>query len=260
MKIRVFILVATALIFPQSLVADNHKKESESSKTHYFEASFTSYIPGGEHRAYEIIDEYWFPTDKNVGRLAIPLNIIAGEWDHVVLFYRPEGLTDFQANPDKVSRAWEKDVIGRLGEKEFLEIQEEFNGLISKRTTAVFKLVGELPKINESYFNLGGKRTPVSILFETYKLGKNTEGFKRVDQFRESTGIKPIMFRSLNGEYDQISIWKLPNEGKNLFDKQSEEMKKFMRSDAMQSYFSLLKSSDSSIGTIQWKYWEGQSP
>ncbi|SVC93357.1 uncharacterized protein METZ01_LOCUS346211, partial [marine metagenome] len=38
MKIRFFILVAISLIIPQSLVADNHKKENESPKPHYFEA------------------------------------------------------------------------------------------------------------------------------------------------------------------------------------------------------------------------------
>ena len=42
--------------------------------------------------------------------------------------------------------------------------------------------------------------------------------------------------------------------GKNLFDEQSEQMKNFMKSDAMKSYFKLLEESQSGIGTIPWTY------
>ena len=90
--------------------------------------------------------------------------------------------------------------------------------------------------------------------FETFKMGKAEEGFEKTDQFRSSTGYTPMLFRSITGDYDQITIWKLPNNGKNLFDEQSEQMKNFMKSDAMKSYFELLEESQSGIGTIPWTY------
>ena len=119
MKIRLITLLVSLFVL-QSLSADDHKKKVEKEKVHYFEASFSKFHPGGNLRASEIIEEYWFPTDKNVGRLAIPFDLKAGEWDHVVFFYKPEGLTDFKQNPDKVSQEWKKDIIKRLGEEEFI--------------------------------------------------------------------------------------------------------------------------------------------
>ena len=118
MKIRLLTLLISLFVL-QSLSADDHKKKVEKEKAHYFEASFSKFHPGGNLRASEIIEEYWFPTDRNVGRLAIPFDLKAGEWDHVVFFYKPEGLTDFKQNPDKVSQEWKKDIIKRLGEEEF---------------------------------------------------------------------------------------------------------------------------------------------
>ena len=63
-----------------------------------------------------------------------------------------------------------------------------------------------------------------------------------------------MLFRAITGDYDQSTIWKLPNDGKNLSNEQSEEMKNFMKSDAMQSYFKLIEESQSGIGTIPWTY------
>ena len=253
MKIRLITLLVSLYVL-QSLSADDHKKKVEQEKVHYFEASFSKFHPGGNLRASEIIEEYWFSTDKNVGRLAIPFDLKAGEWDHVVFFYKPEGLTDFKKNPDKVSQEWKKDIIKRLGEEEFIKLEKEFFSLIKKRTNAIFKLVGNLPKINDEFYNLKGSKTPVVVNFETFRMGKAEEGFEKTDQFRSSTGYTPMLFRSITGNYDQITIWKLPNNGKNLFDEQSEQMKNFMKSDAMKSYFELLEESQSGIGTIPWTY------
>ena len=253
MKIRLITLLVSLFVL-KTVSADDHKEKVEKEKVHYFEASFSSFHAGGNLRASEIIEEYWFPTDKNVGRLAIPFDLKAGEWDHVVFFYKPEGLADFRQNPDKVSQEWKKDIIKRLGEEEFIKLEKEFFSLIKKKSTAIFKLVGELPKINDAFYNLGGPKTPVVVNFETFKMGKAQEGFEKMDQFRSSTGYTPMLFRSITGDYDQITIWKLPNDGKNLFNEQSEQMKNFMKSDAMKSYFELLEESQSGIGTIPWTY------
>ena len=253
MNIKTIVGVALLFALP-SLSADDHKEKIEKEKVHYFEASFSSFHPGANLRASEIIEEYWFPTDKNVGRLAIPFDLMAGEWDHVVFFYKPEGIADFKQNPDKVSQEWKKDIIKRLGEEEFVKLEKEFFSLIKKRTHAIFKLVGDLPKINDEFYNLEGSKTPVLLNFETFKMGKSEEGFDKTDQFRSNTGYTPMLFRAITGDYDQITIWKLPNDGKNLFNEQSEEMKNFMKSDAMQSYFKLIEESQSGIGTIPWAY------
>lgn len=248
MKIKIITFLISLFVL-QTVFADDHKE-----KVYYFEASFSSFHPGGKLRASEIIEEYWFPTDKNVGRLTIPFDLKAGEWDHVVFFYKPEGLADSKQNPDKVSQEWKKDIIKRLGEEEFIKLEKEFFSLIKKKSTAIFKLVGELPKINDAFYNLGGPKTPVVVNFETFKMGKAEEGFEKMDQFRSSTGYTPMLFRSITGKYDQITIWKLPNDGKDLFNEQSEQMKNFMKSDAMKSYFELLEESQSGIGTIPWTY------
>ena len=120
MNIKTIICFALLFALP-SLSADDHKEKIEKEKVHYFEASFSSFHPGANLRASEIIEEYWFPTDRNVGRLAIPFDLMAGEWDHVVFFYKPEGIADFKQNPDKVSQEWKKDIIKRLGEEEFVK-------------------------------------------------------------------------------------------------------------------------------------------
>ena len=247
MKIKFILLISLFVL--QTVFADDHKE-----KVYYFEASFSAFHPGGKLRASEIIEEYWFPTDKNVGRLAIPFDLKAGEWDHAVFFYKPEGLVDSKQNPDKVSQEWRKDIVKRLGEEKFIKLEKEFFSLIKKKSTAIFKLVGELPKINDAFYNLDGPKTPVVVNFETFKMGKAEEGFKKMDEFRLSTGLTPMLFRSITGKYDQITIWKLPNDGKDLFNEQSEQMKNFMKSDAMKSYFELLEESQSGIGTIPWTY------
>ena len=94
MKKRLLALLVSLFVL-QTVSAEDHKEKVEKEKVHYFEASFSSFHPGGNLRASEIIEEYWFPTDKNVGRLAIPFDLKAGDWDHVVFFYKPEGLADF---------------------------------------------------------------------------------------------------------------------------------------------------------------------
>ena len=95
MKIRLITLLVSLFVL-QSLSADDHKKKVEQEKVHYFEASFSKFHPGGNLRASEIIEEYWFPTDKNVGRLAIPFDLKAGEWDHVCLLYTSPSPRDRQ--------------------------------------------------------------------------------------------------------------------------------------------------------------------
>ena len=48
--------------------------------------AYAKFKPGKAPEALKIIHEHFWPVDKKVGRKAIPLDFLTGEWDHVVYF------------------------------------------------------------------------------------------------------------------------------------------------------------------------------
>lgn len=244
-----FIIIYLALVAP--LQADHHNQTGPK----VFEAYFSKVQPGKAHRFREIAHKYWFPTDQDVKRLAIPIELSTGYWDHVVLFYRPEGI-DKLGHTDSVSLKWMQSADKRLGASARAELENEFNELITDSKTQLFSIVGTIPELTPVYYNLQGEYRPVYTYFTKFKPGANKRAFKMMDTIARDSDQSPIVFTAISGEIDQISIWPVNDEFSRITKGPSDEMKKFLVSPLGKEFFHLVDDLGLQIGSIRWKNWK----
>jgi hypothetical protein len=232
-----------------NLLGDDHA----STETKVFEAYFSKVKPGKIHRFREIAHKYWFPTDEAVKRLAVPIELTTGYWDHVVLFYRTEGFKKLN-HTDKVSLKWVENANKRLGESERGKLEEEFHGLVVDSQTQLFTLVGDLPKLTPKYYNLNGQYSPVYSYFTKFKTGSNPKAFEMMDEIAEMSGESPVVFRAISGDIDQISIWPVSDGFSRVNQGLSYEMKEFIESPLGSSFFGVVEDLGLQIGSVRWKW------
>ena len=245
LKLLICVLFAASL----NLLGDDHG----STEKKVFEAYFTKIKPGKVHRFREIAHKYWFPTDQAVKRLAVPIELTTGHWDHIVLFYRTEGFKKLN-HTDKVSLKWIKNANKNLGESERVKLHKEFSDLIIDQKTQLFTLVGNLPVLSPEYYNLDGQYSPVYSYFTKFKPGSNLKAFEMMDEIAEMSGESPIVFRSISGEIDQISIWPVSDGFSRVHKGLSNEMKEFIESPLGKSFFDLVEDLGLQIGSVRWQW------
>jgi len=246
---QIILLLMILLAASANLIGDNHS----ANETKVFEAFFTKVKSGKVHRFREIAHKYWFPTDEAVKRLAVPIDPTTGYWDHVVLFYRTEGLKKL-GHTDKVSLKWIEHANKQLGESERAKLDKEFQSLIIDSKTQLFSLVGDLPKLTPKYYNLNGEYSPVYSYFTKFKPGSNPKAFEIMDEVVEMSNESPVIFRSISGDIDQISIWPVTDSFSRVTQGPSNEMKEFIKSPIGRSFFDLVEDLGLQIGSVRWKW------
>jgi hypothetical protein len=244
-----FFIIYLALV--ASLQADHHSP----AKPKVFEAYFSKVQPGKTHRFREIVRKYWFPTDHDVKRLAIPIELSTGYWDHIVLFYRPDGI-DKLNHTDSVSLKWNQSADKRLGASERAKLESEFNSLIIDSNTQLFAIVGSMPELTPVYYNLQGEYRPVYTYFTKFKHGSNESAFEMMDAITRNSDENPIVFRAISGEIDQISIWPVSDDFSRITKGPSDEMKEFLDSPLGSDFFLLVEDLGPQIGSVRWKNWK----
>jgi hypothetical protein len=247
MKLLLLILLVG---LSSTILGDHHH-----STPKVFEAYFSKVKPGKIVRFQEIIKSFWFPTDQAVQRLAIPIELTTGYWDHVVLFHRTEGL-DKLNHTDSVSLKWMETANKRLGESKRAALDEEFQSLIVDSKTQLFTIVGELPSLTPRYYNLNGQYTPVYAYFTKFKHASNKKAFSLMDDVVQMSGETPVVFRAISGEIDQISIWNVNDGFTRVTEGPSYEMKEFMESSLGEDFFGLVEDLGLEIGSIRWRPWK----
>jgi len=247
MKILLLIL---SVALSSTILGDHHH-----STPKVFEAYFSKVKPGKIARFQEIIKSFWFPTDQAVQRLAIPIELTTGYWDHVVLFHRTEGL-DKLNHTDSVSLKWMETANKRLGESKRAALDEEFQSLIVDSKTQLFTIVGELPSLTPRYYNLNGQYTPVYAYFTKFKHASNKKAFSLMDDVVQMSGETPVVFRAISGEIDQISIWNVNDGFTRVTEGPSYEMREFMESSLGEDFFGLVEDLGLEIGSIRWRPWK----
>ena len=229
--------------------------DHDDSSPKVFEAYYSKVKPGKIARFQEIVKSFWFPTDQAVQRLAIPIELTTGYWDHVVLFHRTEGL-DKLNHTDSVSLKWMETANKRLGESKRAALEEEFQSLIVDSKTQLFTIVGELPPLTPRYYNLNGQYTPVYAYFTKFKHASNEKAFSLMDDVVQMSGETPVVFRAISGDIDQISIWPVNDSFARVTEGPSYEMKEFMESSLGEDFFGLVEDLGLEIGSIRWKPWK----
>ena len=229
--------------------------DHNDSSPKVFEAYFSKVKPGKIARFQEIVKSFWFPTDQAVQRLAIPIELTTGYWDHVVLFHRTEGL-DKLNHTDSVSLKWMETANKRLGESKRAALDEEFQSLIVDSKTQLFTIVGELPPLTPRYYNLNGQYTPVYAYFTKFKHASNEKAFSLMDDVVQMSGETPVVFRAISGDIDQISIWTVNDSFARVTEGPSYEMKEFMESSLGEDFFGLVEDLGLEIGSIRWRPWK----
>lgn len=247
MKILLLIL---SVALSSTILGDHHH-----STPKVFEAYFSKVKPGKIARFQEIVKSFWFPTDQAVQRLAIPIELTTGYWDHVVLFHRTEGL-DKLNHTDSVSLKWMETANKRLGESKRAALDEEFQSLIVDSKTQLFTIVGELPSLTPRYYNLNGQYTPVYAYFTKFKHASNKKAFSLMDDVVQMSGETPVVFRAISGEIDQISIWNVNDGFTRVTEGPSYEMREFMESSLGEDFFGLVEDLGLEIGSIRWRPWK----
>ena len=251
MKLMKLMLFVFSLSLSSSLLGDQH----HAAGPKVFEAYFSKVKPGKIARFQEIVKSSWFPTDQAVQRLAVPIELTTGYWDHVVLFHRTEGF-DKLNHTDSVSLKWMESANKRLGESKRAALDEEFQNLIVDSKTQLFTIVGDLPQLTARYYNLNGKHTPVYAYFTKFKHASNENAFKLMDEVVQMSGEKPVVFRAISGDIDQISIWTVNDGFSRVTKGPSYEMKEFMESPLGESFYGLVEDLGLEIGSIRWKPWK----
>lgn len=244
------LLLILSVGLSSTILGDHHH-----STPKVFEAYFSKVKPGKIARFQEIIKSFWFPTDQAVQRLAIPIELTTGYWDHVVLFHRTEGL-DKLNHTDSVSLKWMETANKRLGESKRAALDEEFQSLIVDSKTQLFTIVGELPSLTPRYYNLNGQYTPVYAYFTKFKHASNKKAFSLMDDVVQMSGETPVVFRAISGEIDQISIWNVNDGFTRVTEGPSYEMKEFMESSLGEDFFGLVEDLGLEIGSIRWRPWK----
>jgi hypothetical protein len=244
------LLLILSVGLSSTILGDHHH-----STPKVFEAYFSKVKPGKIARFQEIIKSFWFPTDQAVQRLAIPIELTTGYWDHVVLFHRTEGL-DKLNHTDSVSLKWMETANKRLGESKRAALDEEFQSLIVDSKTQLFTIVGELPSLTPRYYNLNGQYTPVYAYFTKFKHASNKKAFSLMDDVVQMSGETPVVFRAISGEIDQISIWNVNDGFTRVTEGPSYEMKEFMESSLGEEFFGLVEDLGLEIGSIRWRPWK----
>jgi len=229
--------------------------DHDDSSPKVFEAYYSKVKPGKIARFQEIVKSFWFPTDQAVQRLAIPIELTTGYWDHVVLFHRTEGL-DKLNHTDSVSLKWMETANKRLGESKRAALDEEFQSLIVDSKTQLFTIVGELPPLTPRYYNLNGQYTPVYAYFTKFKHASNEKAFSLMDDVVQMSGETPVVFRAISGDIDQISIWTVNDSFARVTEGPSYEMKEFMESSLGEDFFGLVEDLGLEIGSIRWRPWK----
>ena len=244
------LLLILSVGLSSTILGDHHH-----STPKVFEAYFSKVKPGKIARFQEIVKSFWFPTDQAVQRLAIPIELTTGYWDHVVLFHRTEGL-DKLNHTDSVSLKWMETANKRLGESKRAALDEEFQSLIVDSKTQLFTIVGELPSLTPRYYNLNGQYTPVYAYFTKFKHASNKKAFSLMDDVVQMSGETPVVFRAISGEIDQISIWNVNDGFTRVTEGPSYEMKEFMESSLGEDFFGLVDDLGLEIGSIRWRPWK----
>ena len=244
------LLLILSVALSSTILGDHHH-----STPKVFEAYFSKVKPGKIARFQEIVKSFWFPTDQAVQRLAIPIELTTGYWDHVVLFHRTEGL-DKLNHTDSVSLKWMETANKRLGESKRAALEEEFQSLIVDSKTQLFTIVGELPPLTPRYYNLNGQYTPVYAYFTKFKHASNEKAFSLMDDVVQMSGETPVVFRAISGDIDQISIWPVNDSFARVTEGPSYEMKEFMESSLGEDFFGLVEDLGLEIGSIRWKPWK----
>ncbi len=244
------LLLILSVGLSSTILGDHHH-----STPKVFEAYFSKVKPGKIARFQEIIKSFWFPTDQAVQRLAIPIELTTGYWDHVVLFHRTEGL-DKLNHTDSVSLKWMETANKRLGESKRAALDEEFQSLIVDSKTQLFTIVGELPSLTPRYYNLNGQYTPVYAYFTKFKHASNKKAFSLMDDVVQMSGETPVVFRAISGEIDQISIWNVNDGFTRVTEGPSYEMREFMESSLGEDFFGLVEDLGLEIGSIRWRPWK----
>ena len=245
------LLLILSVGLSSTILGDHHH-----STPKVFEAYFSKVKPGKIARFQEIVKSFWFPTDQAVQRLAIPIELTTGYWDHVVLFHRTEGL-DKLNHTDSVSLKWMETANKRLGESKRAALDEEFQSLIVDSKTQLFTIVGELPSLTPRYYNLNGQYTPVYAYFTKFKHASNKKAFSLMDDVVQMSGETPVVFRAISGEIDQISIWNVNDSFTRVTEGPSYEMREFMESSLGEDFFGLVEDLGLEIGAIRWRPWKG---
>jgi len=241
------LLLILSVALSSTILGDHHH-----STPKVFEAYFSKVKPGKIARFQEIVKSFWFPTDQAVQRLAIPIELTTGYWDHVVLFHRTEGL-DKLNHTDSVSLKWMETANKRLGESKRAALDEEFQSLIVDSKTQLFTIVGELPPLTPRYYNLNGQYTPVYAYFTKFKHASNEKAFSLMDDVVQMSGETPVVFRAISGDIDQISIWTVNDSFARVTEGPSYEMKEFMESSLGEDFFGLVEDLGLEIVSIRWR-------
>ena len=244
------LLLILSVALSSTILGDHHH-----STPKVFEAYFSKVKPGKIARFQEVVKSFWFPTDQAVQRLAIPIELTTGYWDHVVLFHRTEGL-DKLNHTDSVSLKWMETANKRLGESKRAALDEEFQSLIVDSKTQLFTIVGELPPLTPRYYNLNGQYTPVYAYFTKFKHASNEKAFSLMDDVVQMSGETPVVFRAISGDIDQISIWTVNDSFARVTEGPSYEMKEFMESSLGEDFFGLVEDLGLEIGSIRWRPWK----
>ena len=124
--------VPTAPAFAQELKAER------AQNVRYWWVEMVKFLPGKRERAGELVEQYFAPTDKEMGGQVIDIHMTTGEWDFITLFPMTGGPADISwlTSPDEVK--FMNLLAKRVGSMEAAKkLTDEWDTLVAKRVVNV---------------------------------------------------------------------------------------------------------------------------
>lgn len=132
-KCWIIAAACAVLALPTTLSAQELKAEREQNVT-YYRVEMVKFHHGKRPRAAELVDQYFAPTDRELGGTVLDLHLMTGDWDFITMFPMSGGPADmtYTTSPDEVR--WLTALRKRVGGAEAAKkLTDEWDTLVAKR-------------------------------------------------------------------------------------------------------------------------------
>lgn len=147
MKTLKHFLPAIALLLCINLTSAQEVKAEKYDNLKWYTVTFIKFEDGKMEAAKKIIDEYFKPSDADIGGAGAPvmeLDLMFSEWDLMVIFPMQEGIQALEWKITPTDVEWRKAFSKRAGsEEKAKEIYQEFESYIKDYKSRLARSTGQ---------------------------------------------------------------------------------------------------------------------
>ncbi|MBZ9728068.1 hypothetical protein LB467_00045 [Salegentibacter sp. JZCK2] len=122
-----------ALFFCFNILSAQEMTAEKHENLKWYTITYFDFHDGKIDEAMKLVNEYFKPTDQDLGEDVMDFELLYNEWDHMVIFPMKEGLEVFEWKTSPHEIEWMKALEKHAGSKEKVkEIMEEWESYVKK--------------------------------------------------------------------------------------------------------------------------------